>query len=194
MLYDGMEHFFGTTELSAHFDDIVKGYRVDDFVWDRLQPMVAIGESFHAPWLLGLAGNLCVPRRALFEVGLCDPLFYGWDLEDPDLGYKLHRHGLSFRVCSELASWHQQRPFLTYPFCMIEALQRFAVAHDPVDAWLLLRFLGDEDARTIDALAAARPPKGSDSLVDPGLQRPGPELVPHLIHALGRWWAQDTGR
>jgi glycosyltransferase involved in cell wall biosynthesis len=195
MLYEGMEHFFGADELTQHFDDIVGGYAIDDFVWDRLGPVAerAARGELHLPWLLALAGNACVPRRALFEVGLCDPAFYGWDLEDPELGYKLHRHGLGFRVVNA-PSWHQQRPFLTYPFCMLESLQRFAAAHDPVDAWLLLRFLTDDDLGGIDAVAAARPRNGHASLVDNELKRSARELVPHLIHALGRWWAQDTGR
>ena len=194
MLYEGMEQFFGVEELNARFDDVVSGYAVDDFVWDRVAPIVAefAPGEFHLPWLLTLAGNFAVPRRALFEIGLCDEAFYGWDLEDPALGYQLYRNGLGVRVLSKLVTWHQQRPFLTYPFCMLEALQRFAAAHDPVDAWLLLRFLTDEDPRALDAVAAARP--SEPSMIDTELQRTTRELVPHLIHALGRWWAQDTGR
>jgi GT2 family glycosyltransferase len=193
MLYEGMEHFFGAEELAKDFDDIVEGYSIDDFVWDRLGPVAerAAKGGLHLPWLLALAGNACMPRRALFEVGLCDPAFYGWDLEDPDLGYKLHKLGLSFRVAG-VTSWHQQRPFLTYPFCMLEGLQRFHAAHDPVDAWLLLRFLTDDNLDDIDAIAAAR--NGHVSLIDTELKRSARELVPHLIFALGRWWAQDTGR
>jgi hypothetical protein len=169
---------------------------MDDFVWDRLAPIVthfAPGQ-FHLPWLLALAGNLCAPRRALFEVGLCDEAFYGWDLEDPDLGYKLFRHGLAFQMLPELMTWQQQRPFLTYPFCMLEGLQRFHATHDPVDAWLLLRFLTDDDVRELDAIAKGRPKNGKTSIIDTELKRSTRELVPHLIHALGRWWAQDTGR
>ena len=197
-LYPGVAPFFGLAELEAYFDEVIAAYQIDDYVWERMKPIVThFGEQparFHLPWLLALAGNLCVPRRALFEVGLCDDKFYGWDLEDPDLGYKLHRHGLHFRVLPSLPSWHQQRSFLTYPFCLLEGLQRFHAAHDPVDAWLLLRFLTDEDVRDLDALAASRPPTNQPSIVDRQLQRTTRELVPHLIHGLGRWWAQDTGR
>ena len=59
---------------------------------------------------------------------------------------------------------------------------------------VLLRFLVDDDLGELDALAASRPPRDQKSLVDAELQRTARELVPHLIHALGRWQGQDSGR
>jgi GT2 family glycosyltransferase len=179
---------FDAEVLGRDFETTVQSFAVEDYLWDLTAPIVShFGaglEHFHLRWLTGLIGGLAVPRRALFEIGLLDEQASEWDLEDPDLTYRLERHGLKLRLDPHAWGLVQQRPFSSWPKCGLRNITRFAAKHDPIDAWLLCRFLTKEDPIELDGIAADR----RSSPVANELHCVVKELVPRLIEQLEVWW------
>jgi glycosyltransferase involved in cell wall biosynthesis len=193
-----MEELFTPKDLGARFDELLEAYRVVDPLWERLQPAaLEFGDAldgFGLPWMMALAGQLCLDRRALFEIGLCHAGGRGWDIEDPDLGYRLARHGLRFRVDRAAPTYQQQRMFSTFPMCTLEALNHFLDAHDPIDAWLVTRLITDESVLALNLVAKARPTNGHGSRTEAELRTVARELVPVLIRGIGYWWGLEAAR
>ena len=67
-------------------------------------------KGFFIPWIFFVTSNVSVSKRHLVEVGLFDENFTGWGCEDYELGYRLYRHGLKYRLCREAISYHQLHP------------------------------------------------------------------------------------
>ncbi|MEU2778610.1 glycosyltransferase [Streptomyces sp. NPDC007162] len=59
-----------------------------------------------APWVTFWACNVSVRREDLFLVGLFDEAYRGWGFEDLDLGYRLFRSGVRFRLSRQAAAVH----------------------------------------------------------------------------------------
>lgn len=64
-------------------------------------------KSFFIPWIFFVTSNVSVGKSHLLKVGLFDENFTGWGGEDYELGYRLYKHGLEYRLCREAISYHQ---------------------------------------------------------------------------------------
>jgi hypothetical protein len=164
---------------------------IGDLIWERLSPAIErFGpelNGFALPWLFGMSGYLCLERDALFEAGLFEEEAYGWNFEEADLAYRLHRGGLRFHV-AEARVFHQLRPLRSWPTPELEAMVRFAKAHGPVHAWLLARFLTHENVLQLAELAASL--TGAAPAAERALEAACAELLPSLHHALRDLWGQ----
>jgi len=79
--------------------------------WDRVYEIYSENlAGCLIPWLLFVTANASVQAKHLREVGMFDESFRGWGLEDIELGYRLHRHGLKFRYAEDAANYHQLHP------------------------------------------------------------------------------------
>lgn len=58
------------------------------------------------PWVCVTAGSLSMPARAARAAGGFDARFSAWGPEDVELGFRLHRHGLSIRALGGPPSLH----------------------------------------------------------------------------------------
>jgi len=59
------------------------------------------------PWVFLLSGNFSAPAETLQQTGGFDETFCGWGLEDVELGYRLHKHGVRFIYEPAALSYHQ---------------------------------------------------------------------------------------
>lgn len=75
-------------------DDIKKEYRKTDV----------------APWLLFVTRCVSVRKKHFDKVGGFDERFVKYGLEDWELGYRLHKYGLSFVSMDETIGCHQEHP------------------------------------------------------------------------------------
>jgi glycosyltransferase involved in cell wall biosynthesis len=66
--------------------------------------------DFRLAWLIGTTANLSVRKDAVVDVGLFDVAFKGWGMEDTDLCYRLHMHGLKVKEYSSAYNYHQIHP------------------------------------------------------------------------------------
>lgn len=64
-------------------------------------------EAFFIPWIFFVTSNVSVGRSHLVEVGLFDENFTGWGGEDYELGYRLYKYGLRYKLSREAISYHQ---------------------------------------------------------------------------------------
>ena len=64
-------------------------------------------ENFFIPWIFFVTSNVSVGKHHLLEVGLFDENFTGWGGEDYELGYRLYKHGLRYKLSREAISYHQ---------------------------------------------------------------------------------------
>src|SRR5262249_17567696 len=74
---------------------------------------------------------------------------------DPEPFLALHHAGLRFRVAESAVVYHQAAPFRSWPLCAFPMLERIARTRDPIDSWLLLRFLADDDVLMLAEVAAS---------------------------------------
>jgi glycosyltransferase involved in cell wall biosynthesis len=112
-------------------------------------------DGFLIPWVLFVTANVSVARDTLIAVGLFDEDFQGWGLEDTELGYRLHRHGVTFRYDVEAANYHQMHPI---PYTerrqqRAHNYELFSRKHPSIEVFLFWRFTnGDLDADTYNHL------------------------------------------
>ncbi|GLZ01164.1 glycosyltransferase family 2 protein [Actinoplanes sp. NBRC 103695] len=66
--------------------------------------------GYALPWTLVTTGNLSVSPEALADIGGFDETYRGWGIEDTDLGYRLHRHGLRTVFDVDAVNLHQLHP------------------------------------------------------------------------------------
>lgn len=64
------------------------------------------GERCPLKWLLPLTGNISLNRMDILEIGGFNENFKGWGHEDIELGYRLQKHGLSFKKEFSLVNYH----------------------------------------------------------------------------------------
>jgi glycosyltransferase involved in cell wall biosynthesis len=130
-----------------------------DHVWERFEPLVKhYGprlEGCPLGWLAGLGGYLSAPRRALFRAGLFAEGPFDFQIVDPEPFLALHHAGLRFRVAEDAVVYHQAAPFRSWPLCAFPMLERIARTRDPIDTWLLVRFLTDDDVLALAQIAAS---------------------------------------
>jgi glycosyltransferase involved in cell wall biosynthesis len=63
-----------------------------------------------APWLLFVTRCVSVKRKYFKEVGGFQERFIKYGFEDWELGYRLHKHGLSYRSIDRIIGYHQEHP------------------------------------------------------------------------------------
>ncbi|NOU74689.1 hypothetical protein GC098_25430 [Paenibacillus sp. LMG 31458] len=63
-----------------------------------------------APWLMFITRCVSVKKRHFMEVGGFQERFIKYGLEDWELGYRLHKHGLSYRSMNRIIGYHQEHP------------------------------------------------------------------------------------
>ncbi|MHA4812501.1 glycosyltransferase [Flavitalea flava] len=64
-------------------------------------------EDLPAPWVYFWTCHVSVPRAQLLNVGLFDENYDGkWGVEDNDLGFRLHQHGLRFNLLRSAQAIH----------------------------------------------------------------------------------------
>jgi glycosyltransferase involved in cell wall biosynthesis len=89
-----------------------------DSCWEKLQRTPDIPdprnkatiESVEEPWVLFWGGNAAARRESLAAVGLFDETLTGWGFDDIELGYRLHKYGLDFRVADGGWAIHLPHP------------------------------------------------------------------------------------
>ena len=68
------------------------------------------------PWEIFLTGNASVRRQCLLDVGMFDENFKGWGLEDIELGYRLIKWGLKFKLNRNALGYHIGTDIVLNPF------------------------------------------------------------------------------
>lgn len=64
-------------------------------------------KGFFLPWIFFVTSNVSVGKDHLMRAGMFDENFIGWGGEDYELGYRLYKQGLEYRLCQEAISYHQ---------------------------------------------------------------------------------------
>jgi len=72
--------------------------------------------DFERPWETLLTGNASIRRQHLLEVGMFDENFKGWGLEDIELGYRLFKKGLEFKLNRKALGYHIGTDKILNPF------------------------------------------------------------------------------
>jgi len=124
-------------------------------------------KSFFIPWIFFVTSNVSVGKTHLVEVGLFDENFTGWGGEDYELGYRLYKHGLKYRLCRDAISYHQHhaRNFAQSRESELRNYQYFCKKHPDIAILLYWRKTYDglsiKDYNTIvreyDSLAETSP-------------------------------------
>lgn len=98
-------------------------------------------KSFFIPWIFFVTSNVSVGKNHLVEVGLFDENFIGWGMEDYELGYRLYKQGLKYRLCREAISYHQHhsRNFAQSRESELRNYQYFCKKHPDLAIYLYWR-------------------------------------------------------
>lgn len=64
-------------------------------------------KGFFIPWIFFVTSNVSVGRNHLLKVGGFDENFTGWGVEDYELGYRLYKNRLQYKLDREAISYHQ---------------------------------------------------------------------------------------
>ena len=98
-------------------------------------------KAFFIPWIFFVTSNVSVGKNHLLEVGLFDENFTGWGGEDYELGYRLYKHGLEYRLCREAISYHQHhtRNFAQSRESELRNYQYFCKKHPDIAIFLYWR-------------------------------------------------------
>lgn len=70
------------------------------------------GYSF--PWRFFMTNNCSLPRKTFCELDGFDENYVDWGCEDIDLGYRLFKKGVAFRLAPGCISLHQEHPVEKY--------------------------------------------------------------------------------
>ncbi|HIE15135.1 TPA: glycosyltransferase [Candidatus Bathyarchaeota archaeon] len=99
-------------------------------------------DGLMVPWVFFVAANVSISKRNLEEVGLFDEEFVGWGVEDWELGYRLHRHGIKYRYNENACNYHQQHLKKTSESFKESAQNylRFCRKHPYAEIYLLWKF------------------------------------------------------
>lgn len=62
--------------------------------------------NYPKPWDTFLSGNVSVRKQHLIDAGMFDENFKGWGLEDIELGYRLAKKGLRFKLNRKAIGYH----------------------------------------------------------------------------------------
>lgn len=100
-------------------------------------------KEFCLDWLLFITSNLSVPKKCLLESGLFDESFQGWGLEDWELGYRLYRNQVEFKINMNALNYHQAHPRNQRTAFVEQAKNylRFCNKHPYIEIYLLGRFI-----------------------------------------------------
>lgn len=63
-----------------------------------------------APWIMFITRCVSMERKHFMEVGGFEERFVAYGLEDWELGYRLHKHGLSYQGIKGIIGYHQKHP------------------------------------------------------------------------------------
>ena len=94
--------FIGNIHFGPQVPDSCLARYIDRRGVHRLKP----GEV--VPFKCFVTGNSSIGRDPLLRVGLFDEDFTAYGGEDLELGYRLHRHGLTFHFAPQALSFHHQ--------------------------------------------------------------------------------------
>jgi glycosyltransferase involved in cell wall biosynthesis len=183
-------------DMRLDFERAMSELELDDLLWSHCASLVqqfpGQFQQCRVPWLLGIAGNLAISRRALVDAGMFDEAFGGWDIDDVDLPYRLHRRGVGFAEAPGALSYRQQHRFTGWPRPDLSNLLRFAHKHDPIDAWILLRFLTKADLDQLHQIALERERGGPAArALEVEMAKLCREYVPLMTQALRLFWHPD---
>lgn len=70
----------------------------------------AIRSTAHAPWIMFITRCVSIKRKYFNEVGGFEERFTTYGIEDWELGYRLHKHGLPFKSVRRIIGFHQEHP------------------------------------------------------------------------------------
>ncbi|KAF1679080.1 glycosyltransferase family 2 protein [Bacillus mexicanus] len=91
-----------------------KSYDLDiDFVQVLKKVLEHYGDDlngYHMPWRFFITNNSSVKRKHVEDVGLFDEGIVKYGFEDYDLGIKLHKAGMVFKIRRDIISVHQEHP------------------------------------------------------------------------------------
>ena len=95
---------------------------------------------YFIPWSLFISLNFSVPAADFWAVGGFDEEFRGWGFEDLELGRRLFRHGLSFRMSREawVVEWPHGRDRIENLQEAIVNIERFLRKHHDPSTEILL--------------------------------------------------------
>ncbi|MDI3328044.1 MAG: glycosyltransferase [Alicyclobacillaceae bacterium] len=96
-------------------------------------------ENFRFPWMSFITGNVSFPKEEALAAGLFDERFTEWGFADWEMGYRLYRRGVSFRVDPRLTGYHQEH-FVDGEHRALTARQnyRYCTEKHPTLDWYLL--------------------------------------------------------
>jgi GT2 family glycosyltransferase len=63
-----------------------------------------------APWIMFITRCVSLQRKHFMEVGGFEERFIAYGFEDWELGYRLHKHGLSYQSVNGIIGYHQKHP------------------------------------------------------------------------------------
>jgi GT2 family glycosyltransferase len=72
--------------------------------------------ALEKPWEVFLTGNASIRRQHLIGFGMFDENFRGWGLEDIELGYRLIKRGLKFKLNRNALGYHIGTDIILNPF------------------------------------------------------------------------------
>lgn len=115
--WNPMTPMYGLEEmlLQSAPEDVVAGFRDDPaFQDERHKALLECDFDLTRriiPWILFYSLNVSVQAADFWAVGGFDEQFCGWGFEDIELGFRLFRHGLSFRVTRDawIVEWPHER-------------------------------------------------------------------------------------
>ena len=141
-----IQHLIDKDDILYHFDKVRSQAYEEGFINRAARKAVQIFgndlSGFKVPWVFFVTSNVSAPKEALFEVGLFDEKFKGWGLEDWELGYRLYRMGLKFKINEKARNYHAEHIRNVRKILKEEVLnyRYFCEKHPYFEIYLLWRF------------------------------------------------------
>ncbi|NLW47918.1 MAG: glycosyltransferase [Firmicutes bacterium] len=93
-----LEDFHGTVIHNAY-----KAFDSNDTFFRRLMFRIPRNPLL---WLMFYTGNVSVEKEDILKVGMFDENFFGWAVEDMELGYRIQREGIKITKNAALKNYH----------------------------------------------------------------------------------------
>jgi len=187
-LPDALEAIAG--EHAGEAAIVVGAQSPGDGFFDAVAPLVArFGAALDGlalPWLAALGGWYSLPRAALAEFGGFDERFAGWEGDDLDLPLRWCASGKPIRVTRRAVCARQAHDRDAQPVALADQVETLARKHGALDAWLLWRFLREDDFDAIHQVAVERA-RGATA-AGRELERVADEILRMSLRATRGWF------
>ncbi len=89
-------------QMENNYEEFIR-HSKEEYYWKKVKPAFDL-EVIN--WITFATGNVSIKKKTLCDVGLFNEQFTGWGLEDTELGYRLWKNNIEFKLCVEAPNYH----------------------------------------------------------------------------------------